>query len=48
MMATHEEKLKEYAELLIRIGINLQKGEELLIHAPVDVAPFARLCVDAA
>ena len=47
-MATHEEKLKEYAELLIRIGINLQKGEELLIHAPVDVAPFARLCVDAA
>lgn len=47
-MATHEEKLKEYAELLIRIGINLQKGEELVIHAPVDVAPFARLCVDAA
>ena len=47
-MATHEEKLKEYADLLIRIGVNLQKGEELIIHAPVDVAPFARLCVDAA
>ncbi len=47
-MVTHEQKQKEYAELLIRIGINLQKGEELIIHSPVDVAPFTRMCVDAA
>ena len=47
-MFTHEQKQKEYAELLIRIGINLQKGEELIIHSPVDVAPFTRMCVDAA
>ncbi len=48
MSYTLEQKQREYAALLIQVGINLQKGEELIIHAPVDVAPFARLCVDAA
>ncbi len=47
-MINHEAKMKEYAELLIRVGLNVQKGQEILIHSPVDSAPFARLCVQAA
>ena len=47
-MITHEDKLKEYATLLIRVGLHIEDGMELMIHAPVDAADFARLCVDAA
>ncbi len=43
-----EQKLREYAKLLIEVGLNVQKGQTLLIQAPVDCAPFARLCADAA
>ena len=42
---TLEEKKKEYAALLIRVGLNVAKGQRLLIHAPVDAADFARLCM---
>lgn len=41
-------KLETYAELLIHVGVNLQLGEELILAAPVDLAPFARLCAKAA
>lgn len=47
-MERFEEKLKEYAELLIRVGLHIEKGMELMVYAPVDTAPFARLCVSAA
>lgn len=47
-MKDFEKKLKEYAELLIRVGLHIEAGMELMIHAPVDAADFARLCVDAA
>ena len=40
-----EEKLAEYARLLVRVGLNVQKGQHLIVHAPVDCAAFARLCV---
>lgn len=39
-----EEKLQEYARLLIRVGLNVQKGQTLVISAPVECAHFARLC----
>ena len=39
-----EEKLKEYAALLIRVGLNLRRGQTLLISAPVECAFFARMC----
>lgn len=39
-----EEKLQEYARLLIRVGLNVQKGQPLVISAPVECAHFARLC----
>lgn len=39
-----EEKLHEYAALLIRVGLNVQKGQTLVISSPVECAFFARLC----
>ena len=39
-----EEKLQEYARLLVRVGINLQKGQRLVISSPVECVVFARLC----
>ena len=43
-----EEKLREYARLLVEIGVNIQKDQTLVIRTPVDCAPFARLCAEAA
>ena len=42
-MYTFEDKLKEYADLLVRVGMNVQKGQDMVITAQVDQAPFARL-----
>ena len=36
-------KLKKYAELLVRAGGNVQKGQLVVIQCAVDHAPFARL-----
>ena len=47
-MENFEKKLKEYAELLIRVGLHIEKGMELMVYAPVDTADFARMCVSAA
>ena len=31
-----EEKLREYAKLLIEVGLNIQKGQTLIISSPVE------------
>ncbi len=41
-------RLEEYAHLVIEIGLNVQKGQYVIINSPVECAPFARLCVKAA
>lgn len=41
-------KLNEYAHLVIEVGLNVQKGQEVVINSPVDCAFFARLCARAA
>lgn len=41
-------KLEEYARLLIGVGLNVQKGQYVIVNSPVDCAKFARLCVKAA
>lgn len=41
-------KFQEYARLLIEVGLNVQKGQDLVIACPVDCAWFARLCAGAA
>jgi aminopeptidase len=38
----NEAYLDEYLELVVRHGVNIQKGQELLISCPVDCAPIAR------
>ncbi len=43
-----EEKLQEYARLLVEIGVNIQPGQNLIIACPVECAHFARLCARAA
>ena len=40
-------RLKEYAELLARKGINVQKGEEVWVNCQVDQMPFVRLVTEA-
>lgn len=43
-----ENKLKEYAQLLIEVGLSVKPGQNLVIASPIDCAPFARLCASAA
>lgn len=43
-----EAKFKEYAKLLVEVGVNIQKGQTLVLSSPVDCAWFARLCARAA
>lgn len=42
------EKLQEYAALLVRVGLNVQKGQRLVISSPVECAYFARMCAEEA
>ncbi|MBE6964357.1 MAG: aminopeptidase [Ruminococcaceae bacterium] len=39
-----EQKLQEYARLLVQVGLNVQKGQRLVISSPVECAFFARMC----
>ena len=41
-MLTFEEKLAKYAELLIGLGVNLQKGQYLLLDIDAENYPLAR------
>ena len=43
-----EAKLLEYARLLVRVGLNVQKGQRLVISSPVECAFFARMCAKEA
>lgn len=42
------EKLQEYAALLIRVGLNVNEGQTLVISSPIECAYFARLCAKEA
>lgn len=43
-----EPRLRLYAELLVRNGVAVQPGQEVVINAPVEAAEFCRMCVEAA
>jgi aminopeptidase len=45
---TFEEKLAQYAELTVRVGVNIQPGQELLIATTTDTVVFTRLVVEKA
>ena len=40
--------LEKYADFIVRVGVNVQPGQTLLINCPLEAAPLARLCVRAA
>ncbi|MBE0449365.1 MAG: aminopeptidase [Clostridia bacterium] len=42
------EKLRKYAELLVKTGINLKKNQILVVRIPVECADFARLISEVA
>lgn len=42
-MKKFETMLNDYARLTVKVGINLQKGEPLVINSPIEGAEFVRL-----
>ena len=43
MTPEFERSLNQYAQLIVRVGLNLQPGQRLLIRGPLDAAPLVRL-----
>lgn len=43
-----EKKIEKYVELAVKIGINLQQGQILVINSPVETADFTRKIVEEA
>ncbi len=41
-MKSFEEKLDQYAELVVKTGLNLQEGQRLLILSPIEAKDFTR------
>lgn len=41
-----EKKLKGYAELIVRVGANIQKGQDVIISAELDQPDFVELVVE--
>ncbi|MBZ0268846.1 aminopeptidase [bacterium] len=48
MSLSFERKLENYAELIVRKGINLQKGQRLHVTCPIEAADLGRRVADAA
>ena len=40
--------LREYAKLIVRCGLNVQKGQEVLIYAELDQPDFVKMIVEEA
>ena len=40
--------LRKYAELIVRCGVNVQKGQEVMIHADLDQPEFVQMVVEEA
>ena len=41
-------RLRAYAQLIVRCGVNVQKGQEVLIYAELDQPEFVKLVVEEA
>jgi aminopeptidase len=48
MSLPFEQKLQNYAELAVKIGVGLRAGQRLLVRAPVESAPLIRLIAESA
>ncbi|MGI8316538.1 aminopeptidase [Halobacillus mangrovi] len=42
-MTTHQKQLEKYADLALQKGVNLQRGQGLIINAPIDAADLVRI-----
>ena len=40
--------LREYARLIVRAGVNVQKGQEVLVYAELEQPEFVAMVVDEA
>ncbi|UAL54052.1 MULTISPECIES: aminopeptidase [Metabacillus] len=47
-MTSFQKNLEKYAELAVKVGVNIQKGQTLVINASIDAAEFVRLVVKKA
>ncbi len=43
-----QEKIREYARLVVRMGVNVQPGQEIVINCPAEHYEFARLLIEEA
>ena len=43
-----EKNLEKYAELAVKVGVNIQPGQTLLVRTPIECAPFVRKVVKKA
>lgn len=43
-----EETIREYARLIVRTGVNVQPGQEVILNCPVEHYPFARYIIEEA
>jgi aminopeptidase len=48
MMTALEDKLRKYAELIVKVGVNIQPGQEVFITASIDMALLVRLVASKA
>ena len=46
--ALSSEQLRKYAELLVKKGAHVQKGQKIYLTAPIEAATFAHLVVEEA
>ncbi|MEO2078101.1 MAG: aminopeptidase [Bacillus sp. (in: firmicutes)] len=47
-MSDFQKNLEKYAELAVKVGVNIQKGQTLVVNATLDAAEFIRLVVKKA
>ncbi len=43
-----EQSLQKFADVVVKVGLNLQPGQELMIRAPLETAPVVRLVAERA
>jgi len=47
-MTKFQENLEKYAELAVKVGVNVQKGQTLVVNTSIEAAEFVRLVVKKA
>ncbi|HEY8445359.1 MAG TPA: aminopeptidase [Bacilli bacterium] len=44
----NQTRLQKYAQLVVKVGVNVQEGQMVVINSPVECAPFTRMVVEEA